>query len=264
MLEQLSPDVMRSREMKGSQIYIKNKPPVRPIDLLGGAEAIISGELYKSVQQKHQGEAADKVREVFYTGLTEKSHVHDPSLLRWQTLRQNPAGGDPNARLTGFEGYYAGSNLTPDEIVRHISAQGEEILKALPRGLRKEVFQTLQGEQPSFPAVLWLSTEFGALLGKYRAMRSMNSEARRFRASLPDVSGNKIQYNTDTTIEQFTVPVITGEEILQAHMNDIQDPTAPYGFMHRIGQVGHPLYRAVIGSIDPSEIRYLQYKPVVW
>lgn len=263
MSEILKPDVTKSRELKGSQIYIRNRPPVRPIDMLGGMESFVAGNLYKAVEKKHPDEQADKVREVFYTGLVEKSHVYDPSILRWQTLRQNPVG-DTNARLTGFEGYYVGSGLTPDEIVRSITQQGTEILKALPGGLKREVFKTLQGQGATFPAVLWLSAEFGALLGKYRAMRSLNNEAKQFRAGLPDFSGSKIQYNGDTSVEQFAVPVVSGDQIFQAHMGDIQDPGSPYGLMHKIGQLGHPFYRAIIGSIDPEEMRYLQYKPAAW
>jgi len=265
MSERLTPDALSRREIKGSQIHIINRPPVSPNELLGGAEALLAGELYKHVQAKNGGASEDIVRSAFYNKLTDNSHKYDPSILRWQTLRQNAAGNTTGVRLTGVEGYYAGSGLNQTEIVEDIAQRGAEVLQMLPRGLKRDVFQTLAGGKATFPALIWLSSEFGALLGKYRAMRSMNSEARRFRANLPDFPGSKIEYKGGVAFEQFTVPILADDEILHAcNGGDIADPADPYGFMYQIGRVGHPLYRAILDCIDPGEFQHLQYKQAVW
>lgn len=265
MSERITPDVPTRRETKGSRIYITNRPPVTPSDLLGGAESFLAGELYKQVRAKQQDDSDAAIRGAFYSTLTEKSHKYDPNILRWQTLRQNAAGNSTGVRLTGMEGYYAGSGLSDIEIVEDIAQEGASILRAMPRGLRQDVFQTLSGGKPTFPAIFWLSAEFGAVLAKYRAKRTMNSEARRFRENLPDFPGNKIQYSDGTKLENYAVPILPDENILHACASkDICDPSHPYGFMYHIGRVGHPLYRTVLENLDPGEVSRLQYKPAPW
>ncbi len=263
MNEVLSPQGVNKRERLGSSIHIVNTPPVRPLDLLGGAEAILAGELYKQVQKKMPDESPEGVRKEFYKTITEASHKLDPNTLRWQTLRQNAVGSE-QARLTGFEGYYAGSRLTPEEIVQDITSTGDEVLRVLPSGLRKEVARTLTGEQPTFPAILWLSDTFGAMLGRYRAMRSHNKEAQRFRDSLAVLPSTKISY-IDGGKRDFIVPVLTDNEVLRAYQTNIEsDPLHPYTLMEHIGKVGDSLVRTVTGSLDPTEINQLRYKPTYW
>lgn len=263
MSEILGPLGVNKRERLGSSIHIVNSPPVRPLDLLGGAEAILAGELYKRVQKKMPDESVEATRKEFYKTITEASHKLDPNTLRWQTLRQNAAGND-TARLTGFEGYYAGSGLTPEEIVQDITNTGNEVLRVLPRGLRSDVSSTLSGEHSTFPAILWLSDTFGAMLGRYRSMRSQNKEAQRFRDSLAILPSTKISY-IEGGKRDFIVPVLTDNEVLRAYQTNIEsDPLHPYTLMERIGRVGDSLVRTVTSSLDPAEINQLRYKPSYW
>ncbi len=183
--------------------------------------------------------------------ILKESHRIDPAYDRWQRVR-HPYG------LTGFEGYFVGSDMTAQQIAQAIAEIGKTVMSHLPREIRKVYCDSLTGEKPNLSAIMLFSQEFGAVLGRLRAQAGMNNRARNFHDDLVARCTMPIEYELDASgiIQRLVLPQISSRpnEIETPSLGkEAFDPSHPYGVMSLIGRVGHPTVRTLLGHIPRED-----------
>ena len=185
------------------------------------------------------------------------SHPIDPAYERWQRVR-HPYG------LTGFEGYFVGSNMSAQQIAQAIAEIGKTVISHFPRERRKVFWDTLTGEKPNLGAMLVCSQEFGAILGRLRAQASINNQAREFHDDLVARCTLPIEYQVESSgiTQKIVLPQINrspSEIETPVLAKEAYDPSHPYGLMSLIGRLGHPTVRILFANMPQQDQMRLMY-----
>jgi hypothetical protein len=144
----------------------------------------------------------------------QEAERHDEAYKRWEYVRgaagERGAGANivgqlaPDLPYTGFEGYWAGSGLTAEEIVADETAMGEELLQALARlagaehawhaGLdisqnprARVLLTTALGQHYALGPLQQLEPVFGGLLARLRSRAETSAHPQEYEAFQTDI-----------------------------------------------------------------------------
>ena len=205
----------------------------------------------------------------FCITVIEESKRFNRGYQAWQTLRYST-----KERKTGFEGYFVGQNLNPDEIAMKIAEMGKWQLQRLGTdpSFKREVLGVLAGRNVINPAVwLELDSMFAALLAISKAEMITHPPAQNFRANTyfqVDRVNPGITYTTEgpkITRQIYTIPIIPLiEELLPPQSvfteREVNDPGHQFGIMSSLGMMGHPLSRRFLEEAVPDNQTYWRFK----
>lgn len=197
------------------------------------------------------------------------SRRYEASYLRWQLIRHIPRFvGDDLSRLTGFEPYFIGLNLTPNEIAEQVSQIGKAQLDKLSSSIfREKVYQMLNGESFDLSVCLWLNGVHGSLVAKLKAQTYKVPQAATFRDLTRNLFLNpnprRIDYSINGQIIENQQYFLPGLSLLpelsrqdQYNERQIKDPSHSYGFMWYLGKVGHPIVRTLLGELGMETLLF--------
>lgn len=186
------------------------------------------------------------------------SRRYDRAYLAWEAVRKvrNPFFIDG----TGFEGYYVGQQLTPEEIVTDLLDIGWYIIESNYRlyrlnfNFRARLEKALFTEANDPQAMEVLAAQFGATLGKLRCNLLTNERTRHFQTETYLKTGAmpSIRYSKrDHLVRQnYTLPCQERQSAPQWNLSleTLVKPRDADAFMavKSIGKLGHPLVRGYI------------------
>lgn len=197
------------------------------------------------------------------------------AFLAWQAVRKgNRAGivvGNVMCRgsvlpYTGFEGYFASTDLDPAAVVRAEAQMGRHILAELrrqlatsssyehtPQGSFTALRDVLHGQTYTIPALVMLNAHFGALLGKLRAQETMHAGwYDPFKDETYQSLNSSLTYiGRDKSLsEQYDLALWADRNTLALTPVTLDDDDlAGYDLMAEIGRLGHPLIRAALHCV---------------
>lgn len=217
--------------------------------------------------------------------LKEKLRPFEAKYIAWESVRQNRGllvtdgqtaqamyGGEKYEGLTGFEGYFAGMHLTPEEIFTRISQMGEKMYGAysqIHRISRENFLKQLDPKnRPTDLYFTDLEGIFAAELARSRAYidnlpppgknydRSANAAFRG--SSFSNTSG--VHLNIDFSAQDDKSSLGVSEfrqdlkfpshtEVKSVHTL-AENEAFGYAVMTRIGILGHPMFRLYMRMRD--------------
>jgi hypothetical protein len=184
---------------------------------------------------------------------------------RWEAVRHDRASmvtgsfiTDENTGLvlshTGWEGYFVGSGLTPEEIVRAQALIGTRLVSSMELmyphsySVIKRIFET--GTGYSMDALRKIEIDFKAIKARFDG-RDYSQEAKIFRKQTSEIVQKmppiQMQREYDG-ITQF-VPLPNGDRTATIQPTSLKltyKERQGYKFMEKVGIVGQPLIRAML------------------
>ncbi len=186
--------------------------------------------------------------------LVKASYRYEPNYLAWETVRK---GRNPFFKNgTGFEGYFVGLCLTPEDALARILETAQQMLTSITRLYRFEpqfrsiLIKTLDGEASNPRAMSEWTTQLGATLARLRCNLIRNPQADAFHTKIYDLvsrlpSINYIQnehsirqcYVIDSGYDPNVARMIVSMRDLKASEQDA------WLIAESVGKFGHPLIR---------------------
>jgi hypothetical protein len=205
----------------------------------------------------------------------EASDTYASSFLAWQSMRLGGRAGLVVGNLwcrgealpfTGFEGYFADTDLSAGEVAReeaHLGGQvlaelREEMVTAWPGAHRIDtspaaVVVALRTAAHDLVLLRRLNAHFGAILGKLRAQETMqHGWYDPFKDTTYAYLASTLTYTWrgSTLHEQYDLPLWADRGTLPFTAVTLDDRELQgYTLMAELGRVGHPLIRGVLHSL---------------
>jgi hypothetical protein len=200
-----------------------------------------------------------QLRSISLTKFVESSRKYERAYLAWEAVRKvrNPFFVDG----TGFEGYFVGQCLSPEEIAeqlikigRHMLMSNYRLYKFNPL-FRSRLLKTLFAEKTDPPAMEVLAAQFGAALGRLRCNLLTNIHTRYFQAETYQNTSSLpiIRYTQgDFSIEQEYALPCAGLHTTPHWNLSLEASLKPCDadaclVIKSIGKFGHPLIREYLG-----------------
>lgn len=186
----------------------------------------------------------------------EESHYHDSQYLAWENVRKKRNPFFENG--TGFEGYFVGICLSPEEVLEKILIINKDILNNLVRlyrfdySFQSRLFKALTEDRADTKAMHDWAAEFGAALAKLRmnvhevhnpTADYFRSETYRIVKALPPIRYSEVEYQIG---QHYVVGFYNGQHnhqlVIMPSMLKPNDQD-PWLVAQLIGKFGHPLVR---------------------
>lgn len=193
------------------------------------------------------------------------SRQYEKTYLVWQAIRHlwkmHYLHINPDIRLTGFEPYFIGLGYTPFTIYKKIEEIGKNQLAILKKdtGFGKTVYETLNEEKTNLSAFIWLNDTYNNILTKLEIILRRNKVASNYKNTAYQHFSRyqPIEYKDNGMIileQTYKLPSLPMAEELQLpskyNYKKCLDPSDPYGFMWKLGKVGHPLVKTTLDLLD--------------